>query len=225
MTNDIFGNGDHAGGDFELVPEGKHTGIIRYVVDCGHQHDSYQGVASIKHLIFVGWELDCLTKEGDRHWKGQFYTATDFINSKTGEADWFLGGTSNFNKLLRGWTGQDQDTVKWRSFLGNLVNKQVPCTMVIELSEDKKTPGKFYSNIDAVKPYKAVKGAPEPKRVGEVVTWMFGQDGLDDLPGNIRKKILASIEMVEGSYKVPPKDPSKKPMPESDNGIDADLGF
>ena len=202
--NNILESGSNTGGTFELVPEGKHLGVLRFAVDCGHHRDSYQGVETIKHLIFMGWELNCEDANGNPHWKGDFYTATDFINSKTGEPDWFFGSTSNFNKILRGWTGVDADTCKWKSFSAKLMRTATPCYVNIEHQEDKKDATKVYSRIDSIKP---VKGGDTFKPKREVVSWTFGMEGLDSLPGNIKKKILASIEQTEGSYTIPPKKP------------------
>lgn len=212
----IFGDSDQNERKFELVPEGKYLGVLRFAVDCGHHHDSYKGVATIKHLIFMGWELDCKDSNGNPHWKGDFYTATDFIhgatlkngkpNPKAGQEDWLWGTTSNFNKILRGWTGQDAETVKWKQFTADLIRNHYPCYITIEHTQDKNDATKFYSNIDSIKP---VKDGKTYHRLGEVVSWAFGDDGFDDLPGNIRKKINASIEKTEGGYKVPPK--SDKP--------------
>lgn len=228
----IFGS-EEQGKAFELVPEGKHVGVVRFVVNCGHHRDSYQGKANVKHLIFVGWELNCKDSDGNPHWKGDFYTASDFIqphmlsngkpNPRAGEEDWLWASTSNFSKILRAWTGKDEKTVQWKTFLEHLVSSQFPCYVTIEHTEDKKDTTKKYSNIDSIKP---VKNGEKYERIGKVVAWGFGkeglsQEGLEDLPGNIRKKINASIEKTEGGYKVPPKEP-KQDKPTHDNGGDDD---
>ena len=107
-------------------------------------------------------------------------------NSKTGEPDWFFGSTSNFNKILRNWTGADADTCKWKSFSAKLMRTATPCYVNIEHQEDKKDATKVYSRIDSIKP---VKGSDTFKPKREIVSWTFGMEGLDSLPGNIKKKI------------------------------------
>lgn len=203
--SDLFNPEARDNKTFELVPEGKHTGIIRFAVDCGHHRDMYEGTPTVKHLIYIGWELDCKDSEGNNHWKGEFYTATDFINSKTGKPDFMFHKNSSFNKILRSWTGEDADKVKWQNFVGDLIAREVPCTITIEHTQDKKDPTKTYSNIESVKPY---KGTGEPKRVNPFVGYRIGQPGLEDLPSLIRNKINKSIEVVEGSYTIPPKSAS-----------------
>lgn len=209
---EIFGSSGESSKTFELVPEGKYLAVPRFAVDCGHHNDTYGGVTTVKHVIYIGWELDCKDSSGNPHWKGDYYTATDFIhgdtlkngkpNPKAGQEDWMWATTSNFNKILRGWTGQDADVVKWKDFTINLFRNQFPCYITIEHSQDKNDATKFYSNIDSIKP---VKDGKTYHRLGEIVSWQFGKDGFDDLPGFLRKKINASIEKTVGSYKVPPK--------------------
>jgi hypothetical protein len=53
---------------------------------------------------------------------------------------------------------------------------------------------KTYSNILSVKPY---TGKKEVKMVGPLITWGFGEEGFDELPSNIKRKIEASIEKTE----------------------------
>jgi len=211
---DLFGTSE--GPNFELVPEGKHLGIIRFAIDCGHIRDSYKGIPTVKHQIFIGWELDCKDSQGNPHWKGDFYTATDFINKKTKKADWLFGETSNFNKILRAWTGQDSSTVMWRDFLGKLIKGQHPCWVTIEhnLSKDGL---KTYSNIDSIKPCKNGETF-EPQL--PILAGKPTEDEVMDLPGNIKKKIMASIEHTEGSYTIPPKSNKPRPVATEDDDID-----
>ena len=176
---------------FEIVPKGEHAGLIKYVVDCGHHHDTdKQGKAIVKHLVYVGFQFpEVLNAEKEPHWKGDFWTATDFKSGK----GWMFSENSNFNKHLRAWTGKDSKTVQWVTFLEDLVARNHPALVTIEhnLSKDGT---KTYSHILSIKPF---TGKKAPKLVGPFITWSFGQLGLEGLPSNIRRKIESSIEMTE----------------------------
>ena len=199
--------------DFELVPEGKHTGIIRFFVDCGHHRDTFKGDEIIKHEVFVGWELDCEDSQGNRHWKGDFYRASDYTDKKTGQQRIYFHDNSNFNKILRGWTGEPADKCKWDNFIQNLIVKEVPATISIEHLESKNDPTKTYSRIESVKPY---KGKDEPRRKGEFVGWSFGDPGFEDLPLMLQRKINESIEKIEPGGYVPAR---REKLPAGDEDV------
>lgn len=189
--------------DFELVPEGKHSGVIRFFIDCGHHHDSFKGEPIVKHEIFVGWELDCQDSEGNPHWKGDFYRASDYTDKKTHQDRIYFHDNSNFNKLLRAWTGEPADKVKWDSFIQNLIVKEYPATITVEHNQSKTDPTKTYSKIESVKPF---KGKDTPHRQGEFVGWGFGDPGFEDLPSMVQRHINESIEKTEpGGYHRAPK--------------------
>lgn len=198
---------------FEIVPEGKHPGVLRFVVDCGHHRDTYQGASITKHILFIAWELPkALREDGTPHFKGNFFTVTDFINSKTQEAGMMFGKASKFSKLLRSWTGKDENEVKWMSFLASLVQTQWPAFVVVDHQKDKNDPSKIYSNILTIKPY---DGKDKITRIGDFVTYKFNtngriytvdENGYEDLPPFLKKKIEKSIEATEGRYELPTRE-------------------
>lgn len=185
--------------EFELVPEGKHTGIIKYFVDCGHHHDEFKGEPVIKHEIFIAWELvDCLDEKGLPHWKGAFYRASDYVDKKTGKSRIYFHDNSNTNKMLRAWTGESADKVKWDSFMQNLIVQEWPASITVEHYQGKTDPSKTFSKIESVKPY---KGKEKPRRVTPFIGWSFGDPGFEELPVMLQNKINASIEKTEpGGY-------------------------
>lgn len=187
---------------FELVPEGKHAAIVKYVVDCGHHHDKdMKGNPVVKHLVFVGFQFPgALNSEGQPHWKGDFWTVTDFKSGK----GWLFHERSKFNAFLRSWTNEDTKKVQWASFLEDLVARNHPAYVTIEHNPSKDGT-KTYSNILSVKPY---TGKEKVKMVGGLVTWGFGEEGFDALPTNIKRKIEASIEMTEKDGHVSSSNPS-----------------
>ena len=176
---------------FEIVPKGEHAGLIKYVVDCGHHHDKdMKGNPIVKHLVYIGFQFpEVLNAEKEPHWKGDFWTVTDFKSGK----GYLFHERSRFNAMLRTWTGKESKEVQWVSFLEDLVARNHPALVTIEHNPSKDGT-KTYSNIVSIKPF---TGKKVPKMVGPFITWSFGQLGLEDLPSNIQRKIESSIEMTE----------------------------
>lgn len=176
---------------FELVPEGKHGGVIKYVIDCGHHHDKdMKGNPIVKHLVYVAFQFPrVLTSDGQPHYKGDFFTATDFKKSK----GYMWNENSKFNKYLRSWTGEPKEKVQWVSFLADLVARDFPAYVTIEHTKAKDSDQK-YSNIISVKPY----DGESISRVGPFLAWGIGEDGFEELPHPAKKKIRKSIEWTGG---------------------------
>lgn len=193
---------------FELCPEGKHTGILFTIVDCGSHRDSYQGEEKIKHQIYLGWEFpEVLMSDGRPFMHGLFYNVTD------GEYGMYFAKTSNINKMLRSWTGLDEKACSKPGLLGKLLKDKTPCTLTIAHEESRKDPSKMYAVAESIKPFKG-KEAPAP--VNETVVYQLGGDNLSLVPEWLQKKIESCLENNEG---LPPR------APKSDNGADEDVPF
>jgi hypothetical protein len=132
---------------------------------------------------------ELLNSSGEPHYKGDFFTATDFKNGK----GYMWNENSKFNKFLRTWTGEPKEKVQWVSFLADLVARDYPAYVTIEHAPSKDGT-KTYSNIESVKPY---TGKMPLQRVGDFLAWGIGEDGFEQLPPPAKKKIRASIELTE----------------------------
>lgn len=90
---------DSGGGDFEQPPVGTHVARCVKILDIGTQKGEYQGKATIKRQVIIGWELpNELMSEGD-------YAGKPFVVSKFYTAS--LGEKANLRKDLANWRGRD----------------------------------------------------------------------------------------------------------------------
>ena len=179
---------------YEICPEGKHTGIPFTIVDCGSVHDSFQGVEKIKHQIYLGWEFpEVLMSDGRPFMYGNFYNVTN------GEYGMYFAKTSNINKMLRTWTGLDEKACSKPGLLGKLVKDQTPCTITIAHEPSRKDPNKMYAVAESIKPF---KGKNAPARINEPLIYQLGGENLAAVPEWLQKKIEACLENNGG---IPPK--------------------
>ncbi len=191
---------------FELCPEGKHTGVLFTIVDCGSHRDSYQGEEKIKHQVYLGWEFpEVLMSDGRPFMHGLFYNVTD------GEYGMYFAKTSNINKMLRGWTGLDEKACSKPGLLGKLLKEKTPCTITITHEESRKDPSKMYAVAESIKPFKG-KEAPAP--VNDPVVYQLGGDNLSLVPEWLQKKIEACLENNGGVEK---KQKGLAPAPDEDS--------
>ncbi len=90
---------DTGGGDFEQPPVGTHLARCIRIIDIGTQKGEYQGKATFKRQVIIGWELpNELITEGD-------YTGKPFAVSRFYTAS--LSEKANLRKDLQNWRGKD----------------------------------------------------------------------------------------------------------------------
>ncbi len=130
------------GGDFTPAPEGTHFGVCDMVVDLGQQKTNYQGVESIKHQIYVRWQIPeerISWKDGNGDQKegpvviGKTYTAS-------------LGEKANLRKDLHSWRGRAFTEAELKAFD---VSKLLGVGATISIVHNHKE-GKTYANIGAI---------------------------------------------------------------------------
>lgn len=199
---------------FEICPEGKHTGVLFTIVDCGSIRDTYEGQEKIKHQVYLGWELvGVLMEDGRPFMYGNFYNVTD------GDYGMYFPKNSNLNKMLRTWTGLNEKQCSYPSLLGKLVKEQTPCSITMAHEPSHKDPEKVYAVAESIKPY---KGKDEPAPQNEPLIYALGGDNFEAVPMWLQKKIEACLENNGG---VPPRPPKGEDGPVASHNIDEDIPF
>lgn len=121
---------DTGGGDFEQPPVGTHPAYCVSIIDIGTQKGEYQGKATSKRQVIIGWELPQeLMTEGEYAGKpfkvSKFYTAS-------------LGEKANLRKDLANWRGRDFTDEELRGFESkNILGK--PCMLSLTKNDKGKT--------------------------------------------------------------------------------------
>lgn len=172
------------GGDFTPAPEGTHFGVCDMVVDLGQQKTTYQGVESVKHQIYIRWQIPEERVEwtdGDGKKQegpvviGKTYTAS-------------LGEKANLRKDLQSWRGRAFTQEELAKFD---VSRLLGVGATISIVHNHKD-GKTYANIGAI--------GGLPKGYGTINaengTVLYDPDNtanLDKLPKWIREKIAAQV--------------------------------
>ena len=171
---------DSGGGNYEQPPIGTHVARCIKVIDLGTQRGEYQGKATIKRQLIIGWELpNELMTEGDHAGKpfgvSKFYTAS--LNEKaTLRAD------------LANWRGRDFTPQELSGFdPKNVLGK---CCMVsLTLNDKQKT---RVTGVMALP-----KGMQVPDAVNPLVYFSLDDFDIrvyDTLPEGFKKMISASPE-------------------------------
>lgn len=197
-----------------LAPEGKHPAVPYLVADLGCHRDTYDGVTSIKHRIYIGFELAGTRMEDGRPFViGKELTVSP---SQFDRGGFYFAKTSNAYKMLKSWSNKDKVTSD-PTILVKLLGAAHPAFVTVEHVESRTNPGKFNAKIESVKPY---KGKETLTRVNEPVDGLSNPDN-EKLPEWIMKKVSASLERNGG---VPESYYTRQPQPDQDphNGAEAD---
>lgn len=198
---------------YEVIPEGRHTGLLYALIDLGTHEDTFQGVTKFKHELYVGFELpEVLMSDGRPFMWGKTFNVT---NGRFGP---YISKTSNLYKFLKVWTGQDDPKLQ---MLGKLIGH--PATISIVHEEGKKDATKIYAVAETVKPF---KGKAVPAAKNEPIIYELGEPG-SEIPANVfewcKKKMVACKEWNGG---VPKPEENGSGMIESDmHDIDSDIPF
>lgn len=117
---------DTGNGNFEQAPAGTHLGRCIKLVDIGTQKGEYQGQATFKRQIIIGWELPSeLMQTGE--YAGQPFTVSKFYTASLSEK-------ANLRKDLENWRGRAFTDEELRGFdMKNILGK--PCMLSIVLND------------------------------------------------------------------------------------------
>ena len=167
---------DVGGGDYEQAPTGNHLARCVRLVDLGTQHGTYEGKATVRNQVLIGFELcNEQMQDGRPFTIGEFYTNS--LNEK-----------AKLRAHLEAWRGRAFTEEELNGFdLQNILGK--PC-MVSVVTNDK---GKSKVGAIASLP----KGMQAPECVNTPFAfWLeeWDQTVFDGLPEGLQKIIKESDE-------------------------------
>lgn len=153
---------DTGNGNFEQAPAGTHLGRCIKLVDIGTQKGEYQGQATFKRQIIIGWELPSeLMQTGE--YAGQPFTVSKFYTASLSEK-------ANLRKDLENWRGRAFTDEELRGFdMKNILGK--PCMLSIVLNE------KNNARVGGV--MAAPKGMSLPETVNQVTYFSLEEGEFD----------------------------------------------
>ncbi len=176
---------DSGGGDFEQPPVGTHVARCIKMIDIGTQQGEYQGKATYKRQVIIGWELpNDLMTEGE-------YQGKPFIVSKFYTAS--LSEKSNLRKDLSNWRGRDFTEQELMGFDSkNILGK----TCMVSLTTNDK--GKVrITGVMAIP-----KGMTVPDQINKETYFSlepneFNEEACESLSDGIKKMVKVSPEYQE----------------------------
>jgi hypothetical protein len=204
---------------FELVHEGTYDARLIWLLDLGTHEDTYDGVASQKHKMYVGFELIGTKMEDGRPFMvGKSYTITN------GNYGPYIAKTSNLSKMLRNWQKADEKTASKMTYLGGLALSQAAASITIVHEPNKKDPTRINIVLETIK---APKKTP-PAAENAVLMYEVGQPFPERMPEWARKEVESCYENNGG---VPARTPVDEmasytpPPPRKAAEIDDDIPF
>lgn len=173
---------DTGSGDFEQPPIGTHVARCIKLIDIGTQRGEYQGKATMKRQVIVGFELpNELMTEGD--YAGKPFTVSRFYTASLSEK-------ANLRKDLANWRGRDFTPEELMGFDSkNILDK--PCMLSLTPNDKGKV---RITGVMALP-----KGTAVPPRVNPIVYLSlehgeFDQATFDALSDGYKKLIKVSPE-------------------------------
>ena len=120
---------DNGVGDFEQPPIGAHLARCIKLIDIGTQKGEYQGRATFKRQVIIGWELpQTLMSEGEH--AGKPFTVSKFYTASLSEK-------ANLRADLKNWRGRDFTDQELAGFEArNILGK--PCMLSLTTNEKGK---------------------------------------------------------------------------------------
>ena len=171
---------DSGGGDFEQPPVGTHVARCVKLIDIGTQKGEYQGKATFKRQVIVGWELPTeLMTEGE-------YAGKPFLVSRFYTAS--LGEKANLRKDLANWRGRDFTEAELMGFDAKSILGKT-CMLSLTMNDKNKV------RVTGV--MAAPKGMQVPAQISPSVYFSldeFDQAVFDALSDGYKKFITASPE-------------------------------
>lgn len=176
---------DNGGGDFEQPPIGTHVARCVKMIDIGTQKGEYQGKATFKRQVIIGWELpNELITEGE--FAGNPFTVSKFYTASLSEK-------ANLRSDLKNWRGRDFTEEELAGFdAKNILGK--PCMLSLTANDKGKV---RVTGVMALP-----KGTQVPEQVNEILYFSlepeeFKQEVFDKLSDGYKKMIQVSPEYQE----------------------------
>jgi hypothetical protein len=170
-----------------LIPEGKYPALLYLAADLGHHHDTYEGKDTVKHLIYLSWELVGTKMEDGR----PFVIGNNYTVSASRFGGWYLSKTSNCYKMMKAWldTNNPQDTKK---VFTDILEDRYPCVIDVEQKKRRSDPSKVDNVIASVKPYGGKALLELSNTPVDAIT--FFRKNYELLPDWMKRKIDSSLE-------------------------------
>lgn len=201
---------DTGGGiDFEPAPSGNHIARCIQLIDLGTTEQDYFGEISMKHQLFIMWELpnELKTYKKDDVEITEPFTASAFYTASLNEK-------ANLRGLLESWRGKAFTEQECAGFDPSVL-VGVPCMLNIIHKPNQK--GKIQAKIAGATPLP--KGFECPSQVHPSVNFSlteFDQTVFD----NLSKGLKAMVEKSE-EYKTMLNPPAERENPAPvDDGFD-----
>lgn len=207
----IYVSDTGGGGDFTPVPEGTHFAVCDMVVDLGKQKTTYMGDTTIKHQVYIRWQIPAERMEYEKD--GQKVEGPMVIG-KTYTAS--LSEKANLRKDLQAWRGRaftEDELLKFD------ISKLLGAPATITVTHKPKEGGGVYSNITSVGGIP--KGMEKPKVEGDPL--MYGdedQGSYDRLPKWLKEKVDNRVTADPG-----PHDERNPPQPAYADDLDDEIPF
>lgn len=176
---------DSGGTDFEQPPIGTHVARCIKLIDIGTQQGEYQGKATYRRQVIIGWELpNELMSEGEH--AGKPFTVSRFYTASLGEK-------ANLRADLKNWRGRDFTDEELGGFEAkNILGK--PCMLSVTLNDKGKA---RVTGVMALP-----KGTPVPDQFNESLFFSlehadFKPEVFEALSEGYKKMIRVSPEYME----------------------------
>lgn len=174
---------DSGSGDFEQPPVGTHLARCVRLIDIGTQKGEYQGKATFKRQVIIGWELPTeLMTEGEH--AGKPFTSSKFYTASLSEK-------ANLRRDLANWRGRDFTEQELQGFdAKNILGK--PCMLSLTVNDKNKV------RVTGV--MAAPKGMTVPEQINPTIYFSldeFNPDVFASLSDGYKKFIMASPEYAE----------------------------
>lgn len=196
---------DTGSGDFEQPPVGTHVARCVKMIDIGTQRGEWQGKATMKRQVIIGFELpNELMTEGD-------YAGKPFAVSKFYTAS--LSEKANLRRDLANWRGRDFTQQELLGFdAKNILGK--PCMLSLTPNDKGKV---RITGVMALP-----KGTQVPEQINPTVylsleTGEFDPTVFDALSDGYKKLIKVSPEYAELTQ--PKQGPQKNSVADIENDI------
>lgn len=176
---------DSGGTDFEQPPIGTHVARSIKMIDIGTQQGEYQGKATFRRQVIIGWELpNELMTEGD--FAGKPFTVSKFYTAS-------LGDKANLRADLKNWRGRDFTDEELAGFdAKNILGK--PCMLAITLNDKQKA---RVTGVMALPKGTAVPDQVNPTIYFSLEPSEFKPEVFEALSDGIKKMIRVSPEYME----------------------------
>lgn len=182
----IYVSDTGGGGDFTPVPEGTHFAVCDMVVDLGKQRTTYMGDTTIKHQVYIRWQIpaertEWTDGEGVKH-EGPMVIGKTYTSS--------LSEKANLRKDLQAWRGKVFTEDELKKFD---ISKLLGAPATISVTHKPRESGGVYANVTSIGGLP--KGLDKPQAEGEPL--IYGDEdaeAYERLPKWLKEKVDGRVQ-------------------------------